>query len=158
MEYLDGLLARMQSGECIASIVLAHENVDKMLDRRRSVSFSSEWMHVYRTVEAAKKSAGTDGCEDPRVRQLREQSYLQSYRRWNNDDLAAFISDDFGLIGDALSLGYHDSRLTVLSSSYESGMFPISVFEPHGRSTKSRNIDLTAAIDDTNDSLHGAPE
>ena len=124
MDELDTLLARMRSGDYIASISLPDDNVADALQHRSADEFSSEWMRVFRVVESAKRNK-TSG-EDSRVRQLRELSYLQSYHRWHHPDLSAYISDDFGLIGDALEVGHYDPLLDALFSAYASGTFPVS--------------------------------
>lgn len=81
-------------------------------------------MGVFRQVEAKKGVLGITGDAEGRITRLRELSYLQTFDRWHAPDLAAYVSDDFGLIGDALATGVSHPWLNALLHKYWTGEFP----------------------------------
>ncbi len=121
---LAALLAKMEQGLVVEKVVLATEEIESALEQRDDACFDSPWMEVYKQIEAAKHARGVTGDADPRVGRLREVAYLKSFERWNSPDLAGDISDDFGLIGDALALAYTDPWLQRLLGAYFEGRLP----------------------------------
>jgi hypothetical protein len=132
---LDALLDRMERGEIVPKLVLSADAIDEALDRRDRTDFDKIWVDASRRVEAKKRSVGVQPAipggqvlddADKRVTRLRELAYLQSFDGWQSPDLAGEISDDFGLIGDALSLGMSEPWVEALLRSYEHHRFPSS--------------------------------
>lgn len=130
MNDLQTLLARMERGEIIEEIILPIERVESALNERDDERFDSLWMEVFRQVEAAKVARGIMYDADPRVARLREMAYLKSFGRWKSPDLAGYISDDFGLIGDALTVGYVHPWLNAVASAYTNRTFPCGCLLP----------------------------
>src|SRR5262249_14776165 len=91
------------------------------LDQRDDPRFAETWMKAFRQIEM-KKEDKQDA--ESRVRRLRELAYLQAYERWHSPDLPAYISDDFGLIGDALVTNYSHGWLNGLLGAYLDLKFP----------------------------------
>ena len=118
------LLASVEEGNVIERMQLAPEQIDVVLNRRDDAGFDGPWVQTFGAIAAKKAALGLRGDADPLVTRLRKAAYISAFRRWKSADLAAAISDDFGLIGDALILGYVDPRLDALLSDYLSQVFP----------------------------------
>ncbi|WP_339628226.1 hypothetical protein [Gimesia maris] len=63
------------------------------------------------------------------VLKIREIVYLQIFNCWKPPDLAAYVSDDFGLIGDASLLDSSDSWINGLFQAYVLHNIPVGNFE-----------------------------
>ena len=124
MDSLDALLRQIECDEVIGKLSISPAELDSFLDLRDLPAFSSYWMELFNQV-AAKKGASKTADTEPRVAQLRELCYRQAYSRWRSPDLAGYVSDDFGLIGDALALGIRPPAIERLLASYLSGVFPV---------------------------------
>ena len=97
---------------------------DTMLDRRDLPIFDDEWIRVYHEVELLKRKSNVyiDGNNDSD--NIRKQTFLKTFKLTQDDEIAAYISDDFGLIYDSEMLGYHDEWLDRLINCYHSFQFP----------------------------------
>jgi hypothetical protein len=124
MDKLDALLAEISQGRIIERLDLAPDQIDDALDRRDGEQFSRKWIDEINKVEGHKAARGLAHDSDPRVRRLRETAYVKSYQQWNSPELAGYISDDFGLIGDAVSLDLTDSWIYSLLNAYMNHSFP----------------------------------
>ena len=58
------------------------------------------------------------------TREIEKKAYITVYEKSENDELAGYISDDFGLIADSKRLGYSDKWLEKLISCYENARIP----------------------------------
>ncbi len=94
-------------------------DLDDFLDQRDSDPFDREWMRVYHAVEALKKGITVDD-----TREIEKKAYLTAYEKSEDDELAGYISDDFGLIADSRRLGYSDEWLDKLIACYEEERLP----------------------------------
>lgn len=89
-------------------------NLDEVLTGRANTTFDSEWIRVFDEIKALKNSVKiTDNTH------IRESAYLIVYENSNSDDLAAYVSDDFGLIFDSIFLNYRDEWFDKLIRCYE---------------------------------------
>ncbi len=121
MDTLNQLLDKMEAGSLVPHLAINQDNVQSALEHRDNPRFDEPWMKAFRQVEASK---GGKHDADSRVTRLRELAYLQAYHRWGSPELAAYISDDFGLIGDALATGHSEGLPAALLATYESLQFP----------------------------------
>ena len=94
-------------------------DIDDLLDKRDSDSFDSEWVRVYQTVEELKKGKVVDD-----TREIEKKAYITVYEKTEDDELAGYISDDFGLIAHCKMLGYTDEWLDKLIFYYENAKIP----------------------------------
>lgn len=121
MDKVSTLLDKMKQGSIIPKLSLKEDEIEAALDERDAPTFSDSWMSAFRQVGAIK---GCTQDAEPRITQLREMAYLQAYERWQSPDLAAYISDDFGLIADSLALNYDNAWLNGLLHAYLTLRFP----------------------------------
>jgi hypothetical protein len=98
--------------------------IDEALARRDLEPFEREWMRVYD--DLARRLPD----EPPIVQEIRENVYRSVYDLTENPDVAAYASDDFGLIATAAFLGYEDEWLNGLWVKYRSGAFPAGDVTP----------------------------
>lgn len=79
-------------------------------------------MRVYNLVKEKKTE------ENPRCDKIREEAYKKSFSACGNDEISALVSDDFGLMYDAKSLGIKDPWLDKMIEDYELFMhFPCGI-------------------------------
>lgn len=100
---------------------LSDENIDNILNERDNNSFSEQWMQAYNEVEKQKKQQGvpvTYGEE------IRKNAFNIVLKITVNDDLAAYISDDLGLILDAEKVDVNNSWINALWQTYKNGEIP----------------------------------
>jgi hypothetical protein len=120
MDKIDKLLKRLEQG-LVSKLIIPHNEINKFLDERDEPFFTEAWMKAFRQIEVIK---GGKHDADPRVSRLRELAYLQAYEQWQSPELAAYISDDFGLLGDALATGISVAWLNGLLDAYLNSKFP----------------------------------
>ena len=100
---------------------LSEETINNILDERDDNFFSEQWMQAYNEVEKQKKQQGVPATYSEDIRKKAFNIVLQIT---DNDDLAAYISDDFGLILDAEKVNVNNSWINALWQSYENGKIP----------------------------------
>ena len=100
---------------------LSDETIDNILVERDDNFFSEQWMQAYNEVEKQKKQQGVPSTYNEDIRKIVFNMVLEIT---NNDDLAAYISDDFGLIGDAEKVDINNNWINVLWQSYKKGEIP----------------------------------
>ena len=130
MDNVGKLLDQMEQGLLIPNLALSVEDIESALNQRDKPHFAQTWMNAFRQIE---RNKGGKEDADPRVTRLRELAYRQAFGRWHSPDLAAYISDDIGLIGDALAINHDDTWVNGLLDSYLSHQFPLSNQEHLGR-------------------------
>ncbi|MFP4976753.1 hypothetical protein ACE6ED_15210 [Paenibacillus sp. CN-4] len=90
----DSLLAELISGTLLTPQLFENLDVEGYLDARDEPAFSDAWMQAYR--ETVHDPAI---MEEETLRGCREQAFKQTFRFTGEHELAAYVSDDFGLIG-----------------------------------------------------------
>lgn len=100
---------------------LSDETIDNILVERDDNFFSEQWMQAYNEVEKQKKQQGVPSTYNEDIRKIVFNMVLEIT---NNDDLAAYISDDFGLIWDAEEVDINNNWINVLWQSYKKGEIP----------------------------------
>lgn len=98
--------------------------VDEMLDSRDSHNFEKDWLQVSHEIEHREKLNPLPEPTLAELDKIRETAYKAVFSVTENSDLAAYVSDDFELIGKALALNFNDEWLTRLWSTYLKGSFP----------------------------------
>ncbi|WP_121965461.1 hypothetical protein [Myroides sp. N17-2] len=110
--------------ENISKAILANEDnfsqVDDLLDDRDNDVFSTQWMVEFDNVEKLKVSSESLGVDDA----LLERIFKDVFSKSSSSELASYVSDDFGLLIDAVSVGYESKWLTALWDSYVVGVIP----------------------------------
>lgn len=115
---MDGLIAKLDKIDFTAI------DIDNLLDNRDRDPFDSEWMRVYREIEAIKKEKTYTDEDKNYVSNVREKAFMKIYHLSGHGELAEYVSDDFGLIMDSRILKYSDVWLDKLISSYKNASIP----------------------------------
>ncbi|WP_291559560.1 hypothetical protein [Clostridium sp. UBA2485] len=97
---------------------------DSILDLRDCEWFESNWINLHNQIEQLKLKKEYSEESKRFSDEYRKKAFLQVYNLSQNSDLAACISDDFGLIFDSMQLGVTTSWLDKLIQSYQSSKIP----------------------------------
>lgn len=128
MVKLEKLKELLLTGVLLSKDTFAIDDVDLILDNRDADVFDDEWMRNYNAI----KQKG--GLNTPEIKKLidliRELTYKATYNATKSSDLAGYVSDDFGLIAEALSLNYNDDWLNALAKEYVERRIPHSSLKP----------------------------
>ncbi|AKA67830.1 MULTISPECIES: hypothetical protein [Clostridium] len=110
--------------EKLNELMFKNIDFDEILDLRDSSIFDREWNRVYKVVEEEKKIKGYSEENKQLSDEYRKNAYFRVYNLCENDSLAAYISDDFGMICDSELVGYTDSWLEALIKTYAASKIP----------------------------------
>lgn len=103
-------------------------NFDEYLNERDKKPFDQDWIEAFNKIESMKKLLEEDDKEkiEELNKMIRENAFKLSMR-FNDSELAAYVSDDFGLIYDCLVLRNPESDIDWvygILNSYINGNFP----------------------------------
>ena len=120
-ELLSALLVRVQAeGLPVSFDGMEEADLWDALDRRAEEDFETRWLAVHRHLEG-----GKDQLQHPElIQSICREVFLSVFRALPSDELAGEISDDFGLICQALDIGYQDPWLNGLLACYLKGSLP----------------------------------
>jgi len=128
MDKQDRLLSMIADENIIDGIGIPTEfSVAEILDERDSEEFSQKWMAAFNLLESQKYRMSKNQTD--LSTQIRETAYLRAFARWKSPDLAAYVSDDFGLISDAAALAIDDPWVNGMLQSYRKGVIPCAAKE-----------------------------
>ena len=91
------------------------------MNERDNNFFSEQWMQAYHEVENSKKQQGVPANYGE---EIRKNAFNIVLKITDNDDLAAYISDDLGLILDAEKVNVNNSWINALWQAYKNGEIP----------------------------------
>lgn len=115
---MEELIAKLEK------IDFSNMDIDNLLDNRDKDPFDSEWVRVYKEIEAIKKEKSYTDEDKNYASNVREKVFMKICNLSGHGELAEYVSDDFGLIVDSRILKYSDIWLDKLISSYESANIP----------------------------------
>jgi hypothetical protein len=118
----------LTAGILLSSDTFSSIDVDDLLDKRDNDDFGDEWIRIYNEISKKKRVIFSD--ENEIIESIREESYKITYNATKSPELAGYISDDFGLIADALTLNYSDKWLNALAKEYIEGRIPHYELKP----------------------------
>ena len=95
-----------------------------ILDERDGPPFDTEWIVRFEQIEAEKRANPLPTDVTTAIAELRESAFLLAIQRWSSHDVAACVSDDMGLLGDALALDSYDPWINGLLRAYANGRLP----------------------------------
>jgi hypothetical protein len=81
------------------------DDVDVAADARDSSVFESEWLRLRDLIDAVLAASPMAADFEKALLDAREASFKQAFNRMRSSDIAAFVSDDVELLGQALELG-----------------------------------------------------
>ncbi|MCO8171455.1 hypothetical protein NJC40_27185 [Pseudomonas sp. 21LCFQ02] len=121
MQSLAELTAVVRQDDFFQRLLGHIDDWDTLLERRDSESFDSRWVQTCTMVDCHEHVSSTAAEQ---VRQLREYVFKRCFRVTRNAEIAACVSDDMGLLGDALGKQVMTPWLRDMLGAYCSGRFP----------------------------------
>ncbi|MDN9010147.1 hypothetical protein [Brevibacillus laterosporus] len=103
---------------------LDEANIENLLYKRDNPVFSKEWMRIYTELSTLKKNKSVSSLYVSTNEELRKNIFLQVLKISSQDDLAAYISDDFGLIFVSVVFTYSDEWVNGLWNEYQEKRIP----------------------------------
>jgi hypothetical protein len=94
---------------------------DEALDKRDQAEFDDAWTNSHSAVSSKQY---IDPADEAAVTNLRESVFKAVYRLTENSEVAGYVSDDFGLIGEAVAKGCFTGWIEWLYEVYKSRNFP----------------------------------
>jgi len=112
------ILSWVNGGEFLENVFAQHVDWDAALDARDAPDFDTAWTSSYEEISAA--------CppESSIVRDIRESAFKKVYAITKSADLAAYVSDDMGLIALAADNQLNIEFVDALWKTYTQGRFP----------------------------------
>ena len=121
-EPVDVLVSAIEDERMLAEAAFSTIDADALLDDRDSNElFEAQWLRVHRKLEELWKAEPIDDDQVDAVDELREVAFSAAGEASGHHELAAYVSDDFDLIGKALVLGFDDPWLNGLFLVYKNG-------------------------------------
>lgn len=100
------------------------DKLDEILDIRDENLFSSKWMLIYDELKSISDKNNVDKSYSDEMREL---AFKKVFNQTNNSDLSSYISDDIGMVIDALTINYQNPWLNSLWLEYKNGNIPFEV-------------------------------
>jgi hypothetical protein len=97
------------------------DDFDMILDQRDEDSFSERWMEIFDNV---KEKIIKDKVNKTITDNVREKVFKLVFSLTSHSDLSSYISDDFGLILQAIEVKYNNYWLNSLWLEYKNGSIP----------------------------------
>lgn len=94
---------------------------DSLLDKRDEGKFDALWV---RHNEELASIDFKDASDESEIKKLREYAFKATFRVTNSSEAAGYVSDDIGLLAEALSKNKFTAWSVSLLNSYLSGKFP----------------------------------
>lgn len=99
----------------------AVDNWEEALGQRDQTEFDNAWTE---SLKALSSKPYLNRADEIDVTNLCESVFKAVFRLTSNADAAGYVSDDFGLIGEAVSKGCLSEWIEWLLKVYRSGKFP----------------------------------
>lgn len=97
------------------------EGWEALLDKREQPAFDNAWGNAF---EALREMSYQNPVAEADVTSLRELAFKAMFRLIDDAEIAAYVSNDIGLIADALAKGLVSTFCDQLLASYKVGLFP----------------------------------
>lgn len=112
------ILGKINDGVFFERIFAQEDDWNAALDARDNAAFDAAWL------ESKEKLAVGYPIEETATKEVREAVFKTVFRLTGNPDLAAYVSEDFGLITQANLHGADIAFICRLWDSYAQGIFP----------------------------------
>jgi hypothetical protein len=130
MSNLNSLKTLLQAKHILSFKNPDEETINEMLDSRDSEDFENDWIRVFREIELREKLKPLQNQHLADIKAISEIAYKKTFSATQHSELAAYVADDFELIGKSLFLDFSDEWLNSLFLSYLQGLFPHSKLNP----------------------------
>ena len=119
---LAALLAQLPTLDLLSTArTWSDGDFDDYLDHRDGEGFESRWLTSSTRLEEA---CAPDEAQTGDIDRIREVAFKAAFAKTANGDLAAYVSDDFGLIARDVACGTEDAFARALWDAYRVGRLP----------------------------------
>lgn len=122
MKKLQRLKELINSKILLSENIFVIDDIELILDYRDEADFDGEWIRNYNAIDEKKDLIDLESKE--LIEEIREVSFKAVYDAAQSGELAAYVSDDFGLMAEALVVNYNDEWLNALGKTYVEGKIP----------------------------------
>ncbi|WP_062387637.1 hypothetical protein [Pseudomonas abietaniphila] len=118
---IQNLSAEFTKAGFFERLSLTVKDWDVVLDKRDAAEFGDAWVRSNEALGKKKYPVQSDQIE---VNRIREYAFKVVFRITGNSEAAGYVSDDIGLIGEAVAKGELAGWVEDLLQSYRNGKFP----------------------------------
>ena len=122
----------IEEGQLLSEQILSAYNWDDLLDIRDSdEDFEKQWLRANAEVKKLLAELNLGNEVQQIVEDIRRESFLAASKLTSQHEIASYISDDLGLIAEAVIAGYDDAWLNGLWLAYKRHCLPIPPVGKH---------------------------
>jgi hypothetical protein len=94
--------------------------INELLDSRNSDPFDNNWVEANEALKEHSKNINANEKEELNkfLEEIRKEAFIKTIKASQSSDLAAYVSDDFEMIGTALILEFSNSFIASMLNSY----------------------------------------
>ena len=130
MNKLEELKKLLLIGELLSKNTFTIDDIDFILDSRDTDAFDSEWIRNYNIIKEKEDKRLSIMENKEIIKSICEIAYKMTYEATQSSDLASYISDDYGLIAEALIIDYKDDWVNALAKEYVEERIPYNSLKP----------------------------
>jgi hypothetical protein len=121
VETLNDVREIIQEAGFFEAVISSVSDWDEALEERDSEDFDKAWVECFNKLNSLTYD---DLADEKIVKELREFSFKKVFSLAHNSEVASYISDDIGLVADAVSKTTLSGWVSKLFEVYLSGEFP----------------------------------
>jgi hypothetical protein len=122
----------IEERQLLSEQILFAYNWDDLLDARESdEDFEEQWLRANAEVKKLLAELNLGNEVQQIVEDIRRESFLAASKLTSQHEIASYISDDFGLIAEAILAEYDDAWLNGLWLAYKQHYLPIPPVGKH---------------------------
>jgi wyosine [tRNA(Phe)-imidazoG37] synthetase (radical SAM superfamily) len=108
---------------------LNEEAIYEILDSREIDLFDNNWVGAYEALKQQLETLNENEKKelDEFLEEIRKEAFIKTMKASKSSDLAAYVSDDFEMIGKALIIEFTNSFIDSLLNIYDSGIVPDNI-------------------------------
>lgn len=121
MRDLIALVHRVQEEGYFESVIAGIEDWQVFLEKRDQPPFDKCWIDAFNAVQRFSYQSPND---EAAISVLREFAFKETFRVTEDPEIAAYVSDDIGLIAEALAKSHVTPWCEKMLASYHAGHIP----------------------------------
>lgn len=108
---------------------LNEEAIYEILNSRETEPFDSNWVGAYEALKQQLENLNENEKKELEefLDEIRKEAFIKTMKASKASDLAAYVSDDFEMIGTALIIEFSNAFIDSLLNIYASGIVPDNI-------------------------------
>lgn len=106
---------------------LNEEAIYEILNSRETEPFDSNWVGAYEALKQQLENLNEKKELEEFLDEIRKEAFIKTMKASKASDLAAYVSDDFEMIGTALIIEFSNAFIDSLLNIYASGIIPDNI-------------------------------